>query len=133
MALKEVKKETNIDRSNMLQHSEYMQRIPKKDRMLSPNHLGNKVGISGIKVNKFLRRLGYQEKEGTEWVPNEEKVPSNVVYRRYFEKGQCYHLVWNVNWFLDLWEIHGDPPEEKKTKGKIIKCPLFDGVEDKTK
>lgn len=95
-AVKEAKKDTGIDYSNLLITSNKMDNVKKEEEMLEPTELGEMFGISAIKMNRLLARWGWQRKEKKQWLPTEigKQYSSKHAWAVGAKSG--YNLKWNV-------------------------------------
>lgn len=63
-ANKATRRETGVDFQSILQIE---MKSPEQERSFTPTELGQRFGLSAVKFNKELERLGFQEKKNNSW------------------------------------------------------------------
>lgn len=63
-ANKATRRETGVDFQSILQIE---MKNPDQERSFTPTELGQRFGLSAVKFNKELERLGFQEKKNNSW------------------------------------------------------------------
>ena len=95
-AVKQVKKDTGFDFSHALLLAPAQNEIKAESVMLEPTELGKHFNLSGVKMNKRLRSLDLQYKNGEDWISTEkgEKISSRHSWSAGNKSG--YNLKWNL-------------------------------------
>jgi len=73
--LKTIKRDFNVDYTDLLQHAPAQNNIKEAGVMLEPTELGKLYNISGIAINKKLEQLGLQSKINGVWIPTDTGKP----------------------------------------------------------
>ena len=95
-SIKQVKKLSGVDLSYAILLAPAQNEIKAESVMLEPTELGKHFNLSGVKMNKRLRSLDLQYKNGEDWKPTEEgeKISSRHSWSAGNKSG--YNLKWNL-------------------------------------
>ncbi len=112
-AVKVVMNETGIDYLPRLALAPAQSNIPEDDLMLEPADLAKHLGIkSGEDVNRWLARMGLQEKSGSSWVPTAKAEGKCAPHQWRTQYKSGYNLKWSVAFTKSLlpedWKITKD-------------------------
>ncbi len=96
-SVKHVEKISGVDLSYALLSAPAQNDIKKEEIMLEPTEMGKRFGISAVKMNQKLMRLGLQINDGTGWIPT--AMGKKISTRHAWKKGKKsgYNLKWNIN------------------------------------
>ena len=95
-AVKVVADQTGRDYSNLLKHAPAQSNIPATEVMLEPTELGAHLGISAVRMNRFLETEGYQAKVSGQWKPTSKGEPYCSVHSWKVGSKSGYNLKWNL-------------------------------------
>jgi phage regulator Rha-like protein len=97
-AVKQVRKDTGVDFSEMLKHSPAQQNILPQEIMLEPTELGAQLGVgSGRAMNQLLASWGLQKRENYEWIPTEKGSAYCIKHAWVKGNKEGYNLKWSLN------------------------------------
>jgi hypothetical protein len=75
----------------------------KEEEYLEPTDIGKMLGISGIKMNRFLTNVGLQEKISGIWVPTAIGETYSRKHAWVTANKHGYNLLWNVEKIKELY------------------------------
>jgi hypothetical protein len=103
---KMVEKETGLDYTPMIQNSPLLDVIPDKDVFLEPSDIGNRLGVSGKDINKFLRDIGWQKRVGKTWEPSAYCLNEKYCLRHNWKIGfkSGYNWKWSFQMVQEQWD-----------------------------
>ncbi len=97
-AVKDVRKETGIDYTNLLVHAEAQQAIKPEEVMMEPTQLAGELNFkNAVDVNKWLCDLGFQTKHNKRWKPTDKGQEYCFIHSWNVKNKSGYNLKWNVN------------------------------------
>lgn len=97
-AVKDVRKETGIDYTNLLVHAEAQQAIKPEEVMMEPTQLAGELNFkNAVDVNKWLCDLGFQTKHNKRWKPTDKGQEYCFIHSWNVKNKSGYNLKWNLN------------------------------------
>lgn len=112
-AVKVVMHETGVDYLPRLALAPAQSNIPEDSLMLEPADLAKRLGIkNGEEVNRWLARMGLQEKSGNSWVPTAKAEGKCAPHQWRTQYKSGYNLKWSVAFIQSFlpedWKINKD-------------------------
>lgn len=96
-SVKKVHKDTGVDFSHILLSAPAQNNIKKTDVMLEPTELGKHFGVSAVKMNRELERLGLQVKTASGWEPTEKGSKVSIKHSWTSGAKSGYNYKWNLS------------------------------------
>lgn len=97
-AVKDVRKETGIDYTNLLVHADAQQAIKPEEVMMEPTQLAGELNFkNAVDVNKWLCDLGFQTKHNKRWKPTDKGQEYCFIHSWNVRTKSGYNLKWNLN------------------------------------